>query len=94
MSTVERNKGSLVEIGTVEEFRGDMDEYQFYDFMETRGLLAVGGKLYSVVWEVESEEDSNYFVDVRKDALGVYHFHTLHYNGAASLEEVLEGYLK
>lgn len=93
MSTVERNKGTLVKVGTVKDIQGDMDTDTFYEFMELKGYLKIKGKIYSVDFDVESERDCDYFAEVREIGEGVFSFHTLHYNGSASLEEVLGGYL-
>lgn len=94
MSTIERNKGSLYEIGFVSEMKVDMDDDEFYDFLNEKGLLQIGDKIYTVNWEVKSEKDCSYFEEVFMDDDGIIHFHTLHYNGGGSLEEVLCNALK
>lgn len=94
MSSLERNKGSLVEIGKVEDFQHSMDEDDLYDYLEDKGMLQIGDKIYTVAWEVKSDYDSCDFCDITEDDLGVIHFHSVHYNGGASLEEVLEEELK
>jgi len=94
MSTLERNKGSLVCVGTVEEFIGDMDGCEFLDWLEDNSMMEINGNVYTVEWKVKAEEDVDFFATIDIDPDGVIHFHTLHYNGGASLEEVIGDQLK
>ncbi len=86
MSSMERNKGTLkyVSVDTENFSEEDFDTYR------ENGFLVIGREIYEVHYEVESEVDYNSFVDIKTDEKGVVHFHTLHYNGGGSLEEVLE----
>ena len=90
MSELERNRGALWPVGYVDEMQEGMDGCEFSDWLEDRGLLRIGEKVYSVDWKVKSERDCTFFCDVNIDDCGLIHFHTMHYNGGGSLEEVLE----
>lgn len=94
MSELERNRGSLCEVGTATEMQGDMDECDFSDYLSDKGMMEIGGKVYTATWKVKSEREGTYFADVEVDEDGIIHFHTMHYNGGGSLEEVIEGELK
>lgn len=89
MSTVERNKGTLREVSASQLLNLDLDLNDLYD----TNYMRLNDKYYSVEYEVESEEDCSYFVELEKcpySTSDTYHFHTLHYNGGGSLEEILE----
>lgn len=93
MSTVERNKGMLKEVAVREIIDQGLDLNNLYD----TGYMRLKDKYYKVEYEVEGEEDCSYFAEVTKcpySTEDVYYFHTLHYNGGGSLEEVLEDEIK
>lgn len=83
MSEYERNKGILKPIE---------GEYDLENPPE--GILNIFGKTYQVEFEIERETNYLEFVDVKTDDQGNIEFHTLHYNGGGSLEEVIEDGLK
>jgi hypothetical protein len=89
MSSLERNKGRLCCVGTVQDFQGSFTSDEFMDFLEKVGMLEIDGNIYVVNWEVKAEVDDTCFAEVNEDEDGLIHFHTIHYNGGGSLEEVL-----
>lgn len=89
MSTVERNKGKLIPTNVDTEFFSEDD----FDSYTENGYMVIDGEIYEVEWEVEGEYDCSYFADVVVNADGSINFHTLHYNGGGSLEEVIESQL-
>ncbi len=92
MSTVERNKGTLelIAIGsnaiTSYEKRVEADTEDQYLYLSNQL------KLYKIIYEIESEQDCSHFSEIVGDVHGTREldFHTLHYNGGGSLQEVLE----
>lgn len=86
MSDVERNKGKLIPSGIDTEFFTDEDWDNAYD----NGMLLVDGELYIVEYEVEASITYDSFADIVVNDDGTIHFHTMHYNGAESLGEVIE----
>ena len=86
MSTVERNKGKLVPVGVDTEHFTDDD----WDTYTENGFMVIDGEVYEVIYEVEAEKDCSYFAEVTCNSDGSIDFHTLHYNGGGSLEEVIE----
>lgn len=94
MSSLERNRGNLYEVGLASEMQGDMDEFEFCDYLAEKDMLHIGDKIYTVVWYVKSDRDCSFFAEVKEQDDGTIDFHTMHYNGGGSLEEVLEPYIK
>lgn len=94
MSELERNRGNLYCVGPASDVQGDMDCYEFSDYLEEKGMLKIGDNIYTIVWYVESDTDCSFFAEVTPDDDGTITFHTMHYNGGGSLEEVLEPYVK
>lgn len=64
----------------VEEFRAEAFEYG-YEFFR--------GKLYKMEFDIQGDNTLDY-VDVVEDDNGVIEFTTIHYNGGASLLEVID----
>lgn len=94
MSEMERNKGKLIPATdhlTIESFDGDNDEWA--DYLYNNDLMYIHGVVYRVEYEIESG-DCYGFADVTKNDDGTIDFHTMHYNGGGSLEEVLEDALE
>lgn len=89
MSEMERNKGSLIPTGVDTELFSDED----WDSYTDNGFVVIDGEIYEVEWAVKCETDECGFADVSVDNDGNIHFHTLHYNGGGSLEEVIESAL-
>ena len=85
MSDMERNKGKLVPTDITTEGFTDGDWDEFYE----KGLYAINGKVYSVIWEVEQDTDCSEFADVVVNEDGTINFHTYHYNGGAHWSEVV-----
>lgn len=86
MSEMERNRGLLVPlIGRISQ--------SVQDDPSEHGLIEINGTLYKPLFEVERETEANGFAFVRKGDNNIIVFHTLHYNGGASLEEVIESAL-
>lgn len=95
MSELERNKGNLCFASSVEDLQGDMDEFEFSDYLNEKGMLQIGKNVYTVVWYTKSDQDYISFADVElNEEDGTIDFHTIHYNGGGSLQEVLEPYVK
>lgn len=86
MSTVERNKGKLTPTGVDTELFTEDD----WDTIYENGFLVIAGEVYQVEYEVKSEKDYCDFAEVKENEDGSIDFHTLHYNGGASLGEVIE----
>lgn len=86
MSTMERNKGRLIPQYIDTEL---FDDEAFESYSEN-GFVVIDREIYSVDWDVKSEQDCTDFAEVGVDELGVIHFHTLHYNGGANWTEVVE----
>ena len=107
MSEMERNKGWLTKVAdSAEEFckrdmhMGDLPPaYKDWEefFREEvsgsdSGYMILKGAVYEVYYEVEADTTSYSFSDlVVRD--NVIHFHTMHYNGGGSLEDVIEAKL-
>lgn len=88
MSHTERNKGRLHPTWIDTE---NFDEEAFEAYEES-GYIVIDREIYRVDWDVKySTSDS--FSDVKVGIAGVIHFHTMHHNGGASLQEVIEGAL-
>ena len=90
MSDYERNKGKLLPIDVDTEHFTDEE----FDTYRENGFIVIDNEIYKVVWEVQCFMDYVEFADVVQTEGGTIHFHTLHYNGGASLEEVIEDALK
>lgn len=90
MSDYERNKGKLLPIDVDTEHFTD-DEFNAY---RENGFMVIDDQIYKVVLEVNRFIDDVEFADVEQKEDGTIHFHTLHYNGGACLEEVIEDALK
>ena len=90
MSEMERNKGRLIPTGID---TSDFSEDDFDTYHEN-GFLEVDGEIYEVEWEVRRGSDGVEFADVQVNRDGSIDFHTYHYNGGASLSEVIEDELK
>lgn len=102
MSELERNKGKLypVRYDIVKEKAIDKmgDLYDDVDMMIDEfccesNYTKIGNQFYRCEFEVESEKDID-LCDVDKNIDGTIEFHTIHYNGGGSLEEVIESGLK
>lgn len=87
MSSTERNKGRLKPIDsrtlTIEEIN---EPWEY-------GLMKINNELYEVEYEVKGDDELD-FADVTVGEHGIIEFHTMHYNGGASLEEVIEAALR
>jgi hypothetical protein len=85
MSEMERNKGILkyVPIDTEDFTEEDFDTYR------EAGFLVIDDEVWEVKYEVERDSDCCGFTDIKVNSDGTYYFHTYHYNGGGSLEEVL-----
>jgi hypothetical protein len=86
MSTVERNKGTLICAGIDTE---NLTE-ETLDELREEGFMILDGEVYEVLWEVKREEDCSHFVEMKETPTGGISFHTMHYNGVTCLEELLE----
>jgi hypothetical protein len=88
VSSLERNKGTLVYIGEkIFTKPSKLTEDEYEQWVIENSFMTIGEKLYKVTYEIQSEEDL-YFQDVLLSGKKI-HFHTIHYNGDSSLEEVL-----
>lgn len=87
MSEMERNKGVLIPEHIDTEDYAEDD----FDTLQENGFMVIDGEVYSVKYEVEDEQDCYGFADVTVKDDGTVEFHTYHYNGGGSLEEVIEG---
>jgi hypothetical protein len=88
VSSLERNKGTLVYIGEkIFTKPSKLTEDEYEQWVIENSFMTIGEKLYKVTYEIQSEEDL-YFQYVLLSGKRI-HFHTIHYNGGASLEEVL-----
>lgn len=86
MSSMERNKGVLKPVSVnTENFTGE--DFETY---RENGFFVINGEIYRSLYEVKRETDHHGFSEVEIDESGNIHFHTLHYNGGGSLEEVIE----
>ena len=89
MSSLERNKGTLVYIGEkIFTKPSKLTEDEYEQWVIENSFMTIGEKLYKVTYEVQSEEEDLYFQHVLLSGKRI-HFHTIHYNGDSSLEEVL-----
>ena len=89
MSSLERNKGTLVYIGEkIFTKPSKLTEDEYEQWVIENSFMTIGEKLYKVTYEVQSEEEDLYFQYVSLSGKRI-HFHTIHYNGDSSLEEVL-----
>ena len=94
MSTNERNKGTLLFVSEGVEAIAKYNELVenqediFY-------LLTDAGKLYEIQLDIDAEQDCSHFSEIAGDIHGTREldFHTLHYNGSGSLQEVLQAEL-
>ncbi len=86
MSEMERNKGILryMSVDTENFTEDDFDTYR------DNGFMVLSNEIYQVEWEVKSDTDCYEFSEVEANPDGTIYFHTMHYNGGGSLEEVLE----
>ena len=89
MSSMERNKGILKYVGIDTE---NFTEEDFETYREN-SYFVLDNEIYEVVeWQVKRETDSHGFCEIISNPDdNTYSFHTYHYNGGASLEEVLQG---
>lgn len=88
MSGIELNKGIARPASPAEIDGRDID-----DLMDD-GLIEVGGRWYTVEYEIEAQMDEPYVEDVRVTSDGEIHFLTIHYNGCEGLGEVIERAVK
>ena len=105
MSTVERNKGIMILITDNPEHyarhlskqplssRHESFVEQLQDSDEGSKYFVINGKLYKAKFTVESEDDICGFVETSVSDEGDITFHTMHYNGGGSLQDVIEGSL-
>lgn len=91
MSDMERNKGVLVPC-TKEEILAKYPECDFDDLQYDTNYeyTKIKGHFFRLHWEVQGDTASEGFCDLHQDGRGLIHFHSYHYNGAGSLEELLE----
>lgn len=104
MSELERNKGKLypVSYDLVKEKAFSKYGYMFGDdvdvlideFCFESNYMKIGDQFYRCEFEVEYETDIDDLCDVDRNIDGTIEFHTIHYNGGGSLEEVIESGLK
>ena len=85
MSDLERNKGILIPVGVDTEHFTEED----FDTYRENGFMVLDGEVYEIKYEVESDIEV-YFADIVENEDGTINFHTIHYNGGESLEEVIE----
>lgn len=85
MSSYERNKGTLTPVDVDTEHFTDED----FECFREEGFMLIGGEIYSVEYDIQRQEAEGFaHVNVLDD--GRITFFTCHYNGGASLEEVIE----
>lgn len=89
MSEMERNKGKLYPINVDTENFTEED----FDSYREKGFMVLNGEIFKVGYEVKSEKGMMCFSEVVDDGINIT-FHTIHYNGGGSLEEVLQQELK
>lgn len=104
MSTMERNKGSLVPFTLTVEYvkkflqscgveydpsQTYKDQYDDYLY-EDDTIVKIEDTYYEIQWEVERETDCYGFADVKKNDDGSIDFHTYHYNGGGHWTELVE----
>lgn len=87
MSAVERNKGKLIPVDTSTLTKDQCVEPWDYGMMEIRT------KFYKVEFEIKGDDYCD-FAEVTENKDGSIDFHTMHYNGGAGLEEVIESGMK
>ena len=89
MSSLERNKGTLVYIGEkIFTKPSKLTEDEYEQWVIENSFMVIGEKLYKVTYEIQAEKEDLYFQYVSLSGKRI-HFHTIHYNGDSSLEEVL-----
>ena len=69
-------------------------EYDFEDLVYENDYVLIDGKIYKAFYDVRGGDISEGLEDVEVSKDGDIYFTTIHYNGGASLEEVIEGALK
>lgn len=86
MSQMERNKGTLkyVPVDTEDFTEEDFDTYR------ENGFMVIDDEIWEITYEVKRDSECYGFTDIECNPDGTYSFHTYHYNGGGSLEEVLE----
>ena len=96
MSEVERNKGRLVPVTEEEVLKAFPDLLDCDDLAFDTGynVFRIRGQFYWVEWEVKRETDTPSFADVSTNEDGSIDFHTMHYNGGGSVDEVIERSLR
>lgn len=102
MSDLERNKGKLYPVSydlvkekALEKYSSSYDDidYMIDELCCDSNFMKIGHNFYRCVFEVESDNEID-LCDVDEGIDGVIEFHTIHYNGGGSLEEVIESGLK
>jgi hypothetical protein len=70
------------------------DEDDFLDLVYANDFLLINGNIYKGFFDVRGAGVDEGLEDVEVSKDGDIYFTTIHYNGGASLEEVIEGALK
>ena len=89
MSYNERNKGILIPTNVDTEHFTDED----FECFQEEGFMVIDSEIYSVEWEIKRGEPCEEFAKVNVLDDGRIKFHTQHYNGCGSLEDVIENAL-
>ena len=98
MSDMERNRGILRPMGSVDSFKAyfeleHLDDYDFTDYLIDNNYMVIDGEVYNIYYTIKADKDM-FFVNVNKNSTGEITFHTLHYNGGACLEEIIRDELE
>ena len=102
MSELERNKGvatpvsyEIVKEEAIKRYGGVFDDLEtcIGELMCDADFMKLNGQYYTCRLIVDSDKDLD-LCDVSLNEDGSVEFHTIHYNGGGSLEEVLESSLK
>lgn len=108
MSRMELNKGKMIPVDQTvsqlaEENVRDTDDWQKYCKTKEEAFLwdisdygycSINGKIYKPDFTIEAGDFEDGFAEVNVNQDGSIDFHTFHYNGGGSLEEVIEMQLK
>ena len=90
MSDMERNKGVLTPCSKEEVLSRYPDcDLNDLDYDTHGAYMRLKDSFFRVQWEVRADSGGG-FCDVGQHPNGFIQFHTYHYNGGGSLEEVLE----
>ena len=102
MSELERNKGKLYPVSydlirqkALENYGDTCDDMEFMieELCCDSNFMKIGYNFYQCDFEVKADKEIDlHEVDEHMD--GTIEFHTIHYNGGGSLEEVIESGLK